>query len=185
MFIRRYLLSSIFVTGLFAFSLQASEVLVSGTFAAGSKTNDSPLKKGSFELTVSVDNLPIAPGTSDLLYEWTLQFYDAGGNLLANLNASEPSTYGSLQVLSGATQGDRLIVGDSTSEDVLSLLFPAGFSGGGEITKSAAYSYGELNGSQKLDVKDGSAAPEPNYLGLLILMALFYGGARLKSSRGR
>ena len=133
-----------------ASSAQASEILVTGTFAAGSKTNESPLEKGTFDLTFSADNLPLLPGTSDPLDDWRLQFYSARGTLLASLNALEPSTYGSFRALTGATQGEQLIVGDSAANDVLSLLFPVGFDGAGQVIKSGAFSYAELSGHKNL-----------------------------------
>jgi hypothetical protein len=140
---------------------KASEISITGNFAKGSATNDSPLKSGTFALTFDVTGLPARSGSELFLNSFELVFRSASEVMLADLNGLQSGSFGTIEPLTGSTPGDELRVGNSTSQTDLFLLLPAGFAGTGDVIRSSARSYGIINGSDKLAVRAGAVAPEP------------------------
>ena len=140
---------------------EASEILITGNFVRGSTANNSLLKSGSFALMFDGTDLPVRSGGQLFLYTWDLVFRSAAGAAIADLNGLQPYSFGTIQPLTGRIAGDELKVGNSSSNNYLFLLLPAGFTGTGDVIRSGTYSYGIANGSDKLAVRAGAVAPEP------------------------
>ncbi|MDQ2775165.1 MAG: hypothetical protein M3Y57_09655 [Acidobacteriota bacterium] len=161
--------------------VEATEILT-GQFVAGSKTNDSPLKHGTFELAFDTANLPLPSQCQScevFLHNWDLTFRSATGTIILTLNSSEPGSAGTVRPLTRKRIGDELIVSNSTEHDVLALLFPIGFDGTGQAIPSAAYSYGIAQGTDKLAVKSAATVPEPSSMGLWITAMFLFSGSAL------
>ncbi|HZQ54161.1 MAG TPA: hypothetical protein VFB14_18300 [Bryobacteraceae bacterium] len=167
---------------------EASPILITGRFAGASTTN-SPIQGGSFSLAFDATGLPVSP-TGIFIYSWELVFRSATGAVVADLDALQRYSFGTIQPFTGSTAGDELKVGNSSSQNYLFLLLPAGFTGTGNVIPSSSYSYAIANGSNPVPVSAGAVAPEPGttvcpLVGLAVLGVLALKGNPANQREGR